>query len=56
VGDDRDGGPLGVEFLQQPENLLAGGLVEVAGRLVSQHHRRAGDQRSGDRDALLLAA
>ncbi len=30
--------------------------VEVAGRLVGQQQRRLGDQRAGDRDALLLAA
>ena len=30
--------------------------VEVAGRLVGEHDRRARDQRAGDRDALLLAA
>ena len=30
--------------------------VEVAGRLVGEHHRRPRDERAGDRDALLLAA
>ena len=30
--------------------------VEVAGRLVGEHHGRTRDQRAGDRDALLLAA
>ena len=30
--------------------------VEVAGRLVGQDHRRLGDERPGDGDALLLAA
>ena len=30
--------------------------VEVAGRLVGEHHGRARDERAGDRDALLLAA
>ena len=30
--------------------------VEVAGRLVGEHHRRARDERAGDGDALLLAA
>ena len=30
--------------------------VEVAGRLVGEHHLRPGDDRPGDGDALLLAA
>ena len=47
---------LGVELLQQVEHRLAGGAVQVAGRLVGQQHRRLGDQRPGDRHPLLLAA
>ena len=35
---------------------LAGGLVEVAGRLVSQHDGRLADQSSGDGDPLALPA
>ena len=34
----------------------AGGLVEIAGRLVGDQDRRIGRQRAGERDALLLAA
>ena len=38
------------------EHVGAGGGVEVAGRLVGEQHGRLGDERAGDRDALLLAA
>ena len=31
-------------------------LIEVAGRLVGEQHVGIGDDRAGDRDALLLAA
>src|SRR4029078_9065767 len=38
------------------EDLAAVGGVEVARRLVGEHHARARDERPGDGDALLLAA
>ena len=38
------------------DDLGAGVAVEVAGRLVGEDERRLGDERAGDRDALLLAA
>ena len=41
---------------QQAEHLLGGVRVQVAGRLVGEHHRRAVHQRAGHGDALLLAA
>ena len=41
---------------EQFDDLLAGGAVEVAGRLVGQQHRRVVGERAGDRDALLFAA
>jgi hypothetical protein len=41
---------------QQPEDLLGGLGVQVAGRLVGEHDRGTVDQRSGDGHALLLAA
>src|SRR6185437_6531107 len=44
------------ELLQQGDNLVAGVLVEVAGRLVGEQHSRLLDQRAGDRHALLLTA
>ena len=37
-------------------DLLAGGAVEVAGRLVGEHDRRPADERAGDRHPLPLAA
>ena len=42
--------------LEDRQDLLRGGGVQVAGRLVGEDQRRVGDQRAGDRDALLLAA
>ena len=41
---------------QQIDDLLAGILVEISGRLVGDEDRRIGRQRARDRDALLLAA
>jgi hypothetical protein len=38
------------------EDLVGGGLVKIAGRLIGEDQRRAVGQRAGDRDALLLAA
>ena len=40
---------------QRVEELVAGRVVEVAGRLVGEQERRPGDERAGDGDALLLA-
>ena len=40
---------------QQIDDLLAGGFVEIAGRLVRHQDRRIGRQRAGQRDALLFA-
>jgi hypothetical protein len=31
-------------------------VIEIGGRLVGEHQLRIGDERSRDRDALLLAA
>src|SRR6266545_3160312 len=45
-----------VQAGEQPDHLLAGARVEVAGGLVGQQHRGLGDQRPGDRHPLLLAA
>ena len=47
---------LGVFGEQQIDDLLAGGLVEISGRLVRHQDRRIGRQRAGKRHALLLAA
>ena len=48
--------PSRVELLQESENRRAGGAVEVAGGLVSQHDRRSTDERPRDRDPLALTA
>jgi hypothetical protein len=45
-----------VEFLQQAQDGRAGGGVEVAGGFVGQQHRRAADDRAGDRDPLPFSA
>src|SRR5688500_13804121 len=56
VGDD-DQRALGPErdLAQQRHHLLAGVVVERAGRLVAHHQARSVHQRARDRDALLLA-
>src|SRR5260370_6989583 len=51
-----DGGAVGIDVAQQLEDAASGTLVEIAGRLVCQQHRRLIDERTRDRDALLLAA
>src|SRR5487761_2096617 len=57
VGDHDDRLPdLVVEAREQPQDLLRGHPVEVAGRLVGDDQRRIGDQRPRDRDPLLLPA
>ena len=56
VRDDDQRLPLGVEVKEQAADLVAGGGVDRAGRLVGQQQRRPVDQRPGDRDALPLAA
>src|SRR5258708_7145423 len=40
VGDDGDGGAVGVQFPEQGQDGLAAGGIEVAGGLVGQHDRR----------------
>ncbi len=56
VGDHDDRGTGGVELFQQGEERRAGAGVEVPGRLVGQHDRRAARDRPGDRDPLSLPA
>jgi hypothetical protein len=56
VGDDHDGRTGMVELVNQGQDGVAGGLVEVAGRLVSQHDGRLADESSGDGDPLALSA
>ncbi len=48
---------VGARHLEQEiHHLLAGGAVEIAGRLVGQHQLRLADEGAGHRHALLLAA
>ena len=57
VGDENQGRlAAALQAEQQIDHLLAGLAVEVAGRLVGEDDLRAGAQRAGDGDALLLAA
>ena len=54
--DDDRHAKLPVDLCQQLEDLAGRRGVERGGRLVAQQIARAGGQRSGDGDALLLAA
>ena len=57
VGHHDDGLPEVVDGLaQEREDVLAGPRVERPGRLVGEDDLGPGDERAGDRDALLLAA
>jgi hypothetical protein len=57
VRGDQGGDPLRAHHgPQQPHDLPAGLLVELAGRLVGQEQSRPRRQGAGDRDPLLLAA
>ena len=57
VGDHHDRlAVLAVQHLQQAQDLVGGGAVEVAGRLVADQERRIGHDGARDRHALLLAA
>ena len=46
----------GAQLVEQVEHVGGGVRVEVARGLVGQDHRRLGDERARDRDALLLSA
>ncbi len=57
VRDHDDGlAVLGVERLEQFENFITRSPIEIASRFVAQQQRRIGDDRTGNADALLLAA
>ena len=57
VGHHHDGLlVLAVELLQQGENFIRRGAVQIAGRLVAEQEWGIGDDGAGDADALLLAA
>ncbi len=56
MGDQHQGGAdLGDQLEHQVGGGLAGGGVEVAGRLVREQQRRPDRQGAGQGDALLLA-
>ena len=55
TSDEETGSGCGNAIKQQVDDLCAGGVVEIAGRLVRQHERRAIGQRAANGDALLLA-
>ena len=57
VGRDQRGAAFAADQAEEfGEHRVGGRFVEVAGRLVGEHQRRAVGERAGDRDALLLAA
>ena len=56
VGHHDDGLPLPVQRLEEAHDLLAGGAVEIAGRLVGQQDAGRVDQRARDGHALPLSA
>ena len=56
VRDRHEGEALGLQLLEEGEDVGARARVEVAGRLVGEDHGGPGDERAGDRDALALAA
>ena len=47
---------LGMFGEQKIDDLLAGGLIKIAGGFVGHQDSRIGRQRAGERNALLLAA
>ena len=53
--DDQRHGELAVQLAEHFKNLLPRMGVEIARRLISQHHFRAHDQGPGNRHPLLLA-
>ena len=52
----QDGRSLIVKRLEELEDGLAGGAVEVSGRLVGKQNRRVSNEGSGDRDALAFSS
>ena len=56
MGHHHNRPPGTVEGIEQVHNVVAGGGVEIAGRLVGQNHMRVVDQSSRDRHPLLLSS
>ena len=55
VRHHHDGSTLGIELLQEADDLLAGLGVQVAGRLIGQNHGGIVGEHPGQGDSLLLA-
>ena len=57
MGDHDDGlAMIAVQFLQQAQDLVGRGAVEITGRLVTEQQLRVGNDGPGNCDALLLTA
>ena len=56
VRDQDDGLVVRGQLFEDGDDVGAGLLIEIAGRLVGEDQRRVVDQRAGDGDALALAA
>src|SRR3954469_16734258 len=56
VRDEDDRLVVRGQLFEDGDDVGAGFLIEVAGRLVGEDQRRIVDERSGDGDALALAA
>ena len=54
--DEENGGAVGIDLLDDGENLLDDDRREAEGRLIKQEQRRAGHDRAGNRQHLLFAA
>ena len=56
VGGEHDRQPVGVQVVEQVQDLVAGAHVDAGRRLVQQQQVGLAEQRAGDEHALLLAA
>jgi hypothetical protein len=56
VGHDDDGGPIGVDPVDEIADLLSGCFVELTGRLVREQQPRAIGQRSSNGHPLHFTA
>ncbi len=56
MGDEHDGGAVGVELAEDVHDLGRRGGVQRAGRLVAEQDGRLVDERAADPDALQLTA
>ena len=56
VRHDHHGGSIRMQAIEQLHDLLAGGLIELAGRLVGEQQARAVRERTRDSVPVLRAA